>query len=205
MKVLLADDHDLVRDALSALLIAEEPDIDVVTTADLPSALQWVKNEQDFDVIILDMRMPGMNGLDGVQQMLVACHDAKVVLMSGSNVSSEIETALQMGVFGFVPKTIAGAALLNAIKLVAAGEKYLPAYLLSKKSGLSPNNNAPHLTEREREVLAELRRGNSNKEISRTLGIAETTVKLHLRSLSEKLEARNRTDIVVRAIDLGLA
>jgi len=205
MKVLLADDHDLVRDAIGALLRMDEPDLDLTAVKDLPEALSAARGVSDFDAVILDLRMPGMNGLVGVQKMLQAVGETPIMIMSGNASKADVQAALKIGVKGFVPKTLTGKSLINALRLVACGETYVPAaYLGSAPVGQSDTNHIA-LTDRETEVLGQLRQGNSNKEIALALDIAETTVKLHLRSISDKLNARNRTDIVVRAIEVGLA
>lgn len=205
MRVLLADDHDLVRDAISTLLERDDPTISVTCEKDLLSALHACRGSEKFDVIILDLRMPGMNGMSGVRKMVDTCPEIPVIIMSGSASSDDVQTALQIGVKGFVPKTLAGKSLISAIRLVVSGETYVPMSMISNGAKTNPAGNVPRLTPREAQVLAQLRQGNSNKEISLALAIAETTVKLHIRSLSDKFQARNRTDIVIRAIDAGLA
>ncbi len=201
MEILLADDHDLVRDAIGSLLTNADENIRLSMVEDLVSALAMVRKKK-FDVIILDLRMPGMNGLVGAQKMLRAVDNVPVIILSGQAGRSDVRTALKLGVKGFVPKTLAGKSLINAVKLVASGETYCPIDFLSNQKSNSSNI---YITKREEEVLCQLRSGNSNKEISRILEIAETTVKLHIRSLTEKFSARNRTDLVVKAIDKGIA
>ena len=203
MKILLADDHDLVRDALGALLVKDEPAIELVSVSDLPAAMEAFQNEGPFEVVILDLRMPGMDGLSGAERMVRLAGDTPVVIMSGSAQPADVQAALRIGVRGFVPKTLAGKSLVNAVRLVASGEVYVPLEFLTRPA--AGRDDAAGLSERERDVLVELRRGRSNKEIARSLEIAETTVKLHLRSISDKLNARNRTEIVIRAIDAGIA
>ena len=202
MRLLLADDHDLVRDAIASLLSSEDKNVEVISAKDLNEALKISHQEENFDVVILDLRMPGMNGLVGAQKMIEQVGNTPVVLMSGSASTADVRAAHKMGVKGFVPKTLAGKSLINAIRLVASGDAYFPVEMLSPQS--CEKDQGIKLTNRETEVLAQLRHGNANKEIARTLNIAETTVKLHLRSLSEKLNARNRTEILINAIDEGL-
>lgn len=205
MKVLLADDHDLVRDAIGALLRMDELDLELTTTKDLPEALAAVRGVSDFDAIVLDLRMPGMNGLLGAQKMIDRVGDTPIVIMSGNASKADVQAALKIGIKGFVPKTLAGKSLINALRLVICGETYAPAEYLGGADKTSVGKDPSALTAREAEVLGQLRQGNSNKEIARALDVAETTVKLHLRSITDKLNARNRTDIVVRAIEMGLA
>ena len=204
MRILLADDHDLVRDAIGALLQKDDPNIEVQAVEDLSNAIACVRQEASFDVIILDLRMPGMNGLSGVATMQNVSADTPIIIMSGSASTEDVHAALKVGAKGFVPKTLAGKSLINAVRLVASGESYVPTDILTGARKNQGDGLRSPLTPRETEVLSQLRQGHSNKEIAKALSIAETTVKLHVRSLSDKFSARNRTDIVIRAIDAGL-
>ena len=111
---------------------------------------------------------------------------------------------MDLGVRGFVPKTLAGRSLINAVRLVVGGDTYLPADMMMRRDAPALGSAVARLSPREEEVLLQLKQGSSNKEIARLLNVAETTVKLHLCSLSAKLLARNRTDIVMRAIESGI-
>lgn len=204
MKLLIADDHELVRDALVGLLQQDEPDMDVVGVKDLATVLQALKSHQSFDIVLLDLRMPGMNGLSGVQKVIEAAGPTPVALMSGAASRADVKSALELGARGFVPKTLSARSLINAVRLILWGETYLPSSFMTNESAVVGTEDGTSLTDREHQVLKELRHGNSNKEIAKALGIAETTVKLHVRSISDKLNARNRTDIVIKAIDSGL-
>lgn len=204
MNILLADDHDLVRDAIGAMLQNIDPTIHVTTVEDLPSAMACLRGDEAFDIIILDLKMPGMNGLSGISRVLSIRDDIPIIIMSGSASTQDVRTALELGARGFVPKTLAGKSLINAIRLVASGESYVPTDVLTGQDSGKTEGLRAALTKREKEVLAQLRQGHSNKEIARVLSIAETTVKLHVRSLSDKFSARNRTDIVISAIDAGI-
>ncbi|MEO1192888.1 MAG: response regulator transcription factor [Pseudomonadota bacterium] len=204
MKVLLADDHDLVRDGVIAILSRDDPSIKVSSVEDLDRALGLLEDET-FDVVVLDLRMPGMRGLEGLRRMVELYPKVPIVLMSGMISQRDVSEAYAIGVRGFVPKTLAGKSLSNALHLVVSGERYVPSTLLDSRSGqdkaLQPDTV---LSPRETEVLERLSEGASNKEIAHSLQIKETTVKLHLRNLSDKLGARNRTEIVVRAMERGL-
>lgn len=204
MKILIADDHDLVRDALSSLIRDDDKDAVVTCCGDLEGAFKALRADPSYDLALIDLRMPGMNGLDGAGRLIAAFPDLPVVIITGAANQADVRTALSMGVKGFLPKTTKGRALVNALRVVAAGETYVPASLLGSASDLENSGVSQALTPRESEVLAQLREGASNKEIARALDIQETTVKLHLRTLSTKLGARNRTDIVVKAFSSGL-
>jgi DNA-binding NarL/FixJ family response regulator len=206
MRLLFADDHDLVRDAISALMLREDPGLTIVQAHSLDTALAALSGKGPFDVAILDLNMPGMDGREGIVRFRRAATQMPTIILSGSDRIEDVAGALDAGANGYLPKTMASRVLLNAVKLVAAGETYVPAILMERvhqmRAGLERRSGI--LTPRERQVLLELRRGGSNKQIARDLDIQETTVKLHLRTLAGKLHARNRTDIVLRAMDNGL-
>ncbi len=204
MKVLLADDHDLVRDGMIAILSRDDPATDVSAVDDLDAALGLLE-EKSFDVIVLDLRMPGMRGLAGISRVRELYPNLPIVLLSGAISQTDVDEAYELGIRGFVPKTLAGKALVNALRLVVAGERYVPSTMIrDPREQEAIEKAAGTLSPREAQVLQRLAHGASNKEIARALSIQETTVKLHLRNLSDKLDARNRTEIVVRAIEQGL-
>ncbi len=204
MKVLLADDHDLVRDGMIAILSRDDPSIKVTAVDDLGSALGMLE-DHDFDVIVLDLRMPGMRGLAGISRVRELYPDLPIVLLSGAISQGDVDEAYDLGIRGFVPKTLAGKALVNALRLVVAGERYVPSTMLQDPQEQDTiEKTAGTLSPREAQVLQRLSHGASNKEIARALSIQETTVKLHLRNLRDKLDARNRTEIVIHAMEKGL-
>ncbi|WP_102225181.1 response regulator transcription factor [Acidimangrovimonas sediminis] len=202
MKVLLADDHALIRDTLLAYLEKEE-DLEVVTAEDLPAAVVQLARSGPFDVILLDYAMPGMNGLEGLTRMR-ALTDAPVAIMSGSATRRIADEALAQGAAGFVPKTIGAKALIHAVRYMGAGEVFAPVQMLDTQVPGAPDALAEKLTEREREVLEGLCRGLANKEIARDLGLQEVTVKLHVKNLCRKLDAKNRTQAALLARDAGM-
>ena len=206
MRILVADDHDLVRDAICTLLLSGDASLKIEKASDFSGTLDLIRAKGLFDILLLDVCMPGMNGLNGPRRLLNEFPAAKIILMSGQLNADDIGAATELGIKGFVPKTQAGRALLNALRLVDCGETYIPAALTAVRAGSGGALRLrASLTERERDVLGQLRQGNSNREIANLLAITESTVKLHLRALSDKLAARNRTDIVIRAIEAGIA
>lgn len=196
-KILLADDHDLVRDTLKLFL--ESGGMGPITVAasvsEAEAALTEPGNEK-FDIVILDYDMPGMNGLDGLRRILQVAAPVPVVLLSGSAAAAVARDAIGAGARGFLSKTMPATALTAAIQLILGGETFFP---FSLDSG--PAEERISLTVREQEVLQLLAEGLSNKEIARELGVQEVTVKLHVRTLSRKLGARNRTHAVMIARD----
>lgn len=200
MRILLADDHTLVREALAAYVQHAAPQTQVTTADTLDAALALVPTAS-WDIVILDLRMPGMNGLEGLDRMIAAVGAVPVALMSGSASPELVREAVTHGARGFFPKTLSAPGILPAIQLVVAGERYIPA------SGMDGSEEAPadgdprlgSLSNRERSVLDFLTRGCSNKEIARTLNLHEATIKLHVRGICRKLGAKNRTQAAMIA------
>lgn len=199
MRILVADDHDLVREMVSAYLAGEGLG-EVTLAADLDEALRLVEQSAPYDLVLLDYDMPGMQGLAGLRTMLAANAGKPVALISGA-VSPEVaEEALEIGAAGFVPKTMGAKSLVAAVRLMASGESFAPLSLiprpkLPEESLLSP---------REFDVLRGVAAGRSNKEIARDLDLQEVTVKLHVKTMSRKLGAKNRTHAAMLARDRKL-
>jgi two-component system nitrate/nitrite response regulator NarL len=204
VRVLIADDHDLVRDGLISLLERGAPEMAASAVGDLASARRALGGAREpFDIVLLDLRMPGMRGYSDVSELVCDFPDTKIVLFSGSASASEIFKALDGRVAGFIPKTLPGTAVVSALRLIASGQRYFPADAVGLLARDHAANNYA-LSRREFDVLAELRQGRANKEIGRNLGIEEPTVKLHIRSLCTKIEAKNRTELVLKAMELRL-
>jgi len=203
MKILIADDHDLVRDTLAAFLEAEGG-IAVETAEDLDGALAAVDGNGAFDLLLLDYTMPGMHGLDGLRRALEANGGKPVAIMSGTAPRTIAQEALETGAIGFLPKTLPAKSLVNAIRFMAAGETYVPVKFLTTEEAEEVNPLAAKLSKREMEVLGGLCRGLANKEIARELDLQEVTIKLHVKTLCRKLDAKNRTQAAMIAKEAEL-
>ena len=204
MRILIADDHDLVRDTIAAFLSAEAG-VEAETVSDLEAALERAGPEARWDLILLDYGMPGMDGLDGLDRMLAAVGDVPVAIMSGTATRQVAEDALGRGAIGFLPKTLGAKSLVNAVRFMAAGERYVPVSFLQATDPATAQAPGGPLSQRERQVLDGLVRGLSNKEIARELDLQEVTIKLHVKTLCRKLGAKNRTQAALAARDAGLA
>lgn len=201
MKILVADDHDLVRETIAAFLLAEGM-TSVATMATLDEVLAALQTER-FDLVLLDQNLPGMTGLDGLTQAAQAGPGSPVALMSGSSSRELAEAAVAAGAIGFVPKKMPARSMVAAVRLMARGESFAPVGLL--RSDAAPGAPLALLTRREVSVLRGICEGKSNKEIARDLDLQEVTVKLHVKTLSRKLSARNRTHAAMIARNGGLA
>lgn len=205
MRILLADDHDLVRETLAAFLLAEGF-AEVRTVGDLSATLAELAGQIRFDLVLLDYQMPGMNGLEGLLKAkeAVSAANAKtpVAIISGTTNRELAEAALAAGAAGFVPKTLASRAMVAAVQAMASGEVFAPLSLLMQDTPVAEVLAA--LTKREVDVLRGICEGKSNKEIARDLDLQEVTVKLHVKTLSRKLGAKNRTHAAMIARDAGM-
>ena len=204
MKLLIADDHDLLKDTL-VFFVEGEGSIETVTASDLDEALAVVDAQGPFDLIMLDYNMPGMSGLTGLKRALTHNGEQKVALISGIAKRSVAEEALALGAAGFIPKTISAKSFINAVKFMAMGEKYAPIdFMTAEDKSATPNPLAEKLSRRELQVLEGLSQGKSNKEIARDLDLQEPTIKLHVKTLYRKIGAGNRTQAALIAKDEGL-
>ena len=205
LRILLADDHRLVRENLSAFLEMMEKDVRVFQAANFKEAEAIATRQPDLDVIILDLMMPGMNDLSGVSTMRGLRPDVPLAILSGSTRPEHIKGALDLGAKGFIPKTIGGQALLSVLRLILSGDTYIPPIALSAERQGDGQDRGPYddLTAREKEVLNLLIDGDTNKRIAKELEIQEVTVKVHLQKVFKKLGVSNRTEAVSKALGKG--
>ncbi|MCU4655217.1 response regulator transcription factor [Roseibacterium sp. SDUM158016] len=199
MKILLADDHDLVRETIAAFLASEGFEA-VYGTGSLDEAVTAYRSWGPFDLVLLDLNMPGMGGLDGLRRMFAVAGDTPVAIISGVAQPDKVQAAIEAGARGFLPKTMSAKSISAAIRFMAAGEIYMPYALMQQGAATDGFDLKP----RERDVLRGLSEGLSNKEIAIKLALQEVTVKLHVKTLSRKLNARNRTHAAMIARDNGL-
>lgn len=210
MRLLLADDHQIVREGLRWML-SGEPDIDIVGEVDDGRQLLDVLDRGGVDVVLLDVRMPGLSGLEALQSLSGTERTTRrpaVVILSMHQEPSVVRRAIELGAAGYLLKSSTRDQLLAALRHVAAGHCYVQAEvtgpLLDQVAGRRPLATVPTLTERELDVLELVAAGHSNKQIAVRLGLSEDTVKGHLRGVFAHLGAGNRTQAVVMASRLEL-
>lgn len=179
----------------------ETGDFDVWSATTIGDALDSIRTIGQFDVILLDYHMPGISGMDGVRSLMEA-NGKGVVLFSGQISGAIIQHALDIGVMGFIPKTLPLRSLQHALNLVATGEVYVPVKSLSEKTPHETSDTP--LKPRETAVLVRLCEGLQNKEIGRDLGISEVLVKADVKSICRKMGLRNRTEVALKARQDGL-
>lgn len=210
MRVLVVDDHSIVRDGLAALLEQVGPDIEVFQAADAEEGLQLLDQGDDFDLVILDLFIPGVDGFEAISAFGLKRPELPVIVLSSSEDPGDVRTALANGALGYVPKSASQHVLLSAIKLVMNGDLYVPPLVLAETSAAKPHAAVaprPHdrsLTPRQLEVLRLLCEGDPNKTIATKLNLSEKTVKAHISLIYKALNVANRTQASKAARDAGL-
>ncbi len=211
MRILIAEDHELILEGLKVVLRRLGADTTIRACRAFADALAAAK-EDDFDLVLLDRDLPGMNGIAGVEVFRAYFPAPRVVVLADQVRRHEVLEAIRYGAMGFVPRTLGVEALLSALGLVLSGERFVPADLLSAEVLPGPGHELPDaardgsfraLSGREADVLERLLDGLTNKEIGRALDIQEVTVKLHLRSVYRKLGVKNRAQAVGRTLKFG--
>ena len=208
MKVLLVDDHALIREALRSVFADVRPQAEVFDAVGRAQALEQAELHRELALIVLDLALPDGNGLDLLMELRSRLPNADVVVLSASSEPGIVAKALRLGAQGFIPKSAPYAVMIAAFQLVLAGGIYVPAEILAAVQdavpgdllAVLPTDNQDHgnlaLTERQREVLALLVQGKSNKLICRELQIAEPTVKNHITAILKALKVSSRTEAI---------
>lgn len=194
--IILADDHALVLDAISHLLTGEGRHA-VRSAASVGETEALIAQGPVPDLVLLDYRMPDMHDLQGLERVRALLPGIPVALISGSAGGPVASAAIEAGAAGFLPKTLTRDEMLDAVHRMLEGETYVPP-------APSDGSLAATLTRREYDVLRGVAQGLSNKEIARNLELTEVTVKLHVKTMCRKLDARNRTHAAMLALELGL-
>lgn len=200
---LIADDHALVRDALSISVAARWPQAAVWEATDYPSA--WAQAEQQPDLCLVDLSMPGSAPREGVAHLMRIAPAAHVMVITGLDDDDLMLALLGDGVAGFISKSANSAVITAAIGLVLAGGRFVPPRVaqLAVRAGMV-EAKTERLSSRQVEVLRLIGDGETNKEIARTLAISPATVKVHIAQAMSALGAANRTDAAMKARDLGV-
>jgi two-component system NarL family response regulator len=198
---LLVDDHPVVRDGLVAILHQGEPDLEVVGEAGdgKEAVTRW--RELRPTVTIMDLQLPGQTGVEAITAIRREDPEARVLVLTTFDGDADIQRALEAGARGYLLKNVRRATLIEAVRAVAAGQRYLPPATAAR---LVEAMESERLTARELDVLALLAKGMRNREIAEELRLAEPTIKIHVNNLLRKLEVKDRTEAAVVALRRGL-
>ena len=212
MKILVVDDHHLIREGLRPLLeeIAEGEVVEVLEADSLARALEAAARHPDLDLALLDLRLPDVVGFEAVTRLRERQAALPVVVMSGDNEPGLVRAAFDHGALGFIPKSSSPKVVLGALRLVLAGGTYIPPEAFHAPAQAAPRNadtrpgEALDITPRQREVLRLMLAGKSNKSIGRELALAEGTVKNHVAAVLKALGVTTRTQAVIAAGQRGI-
>lgn len=210
-RALLADDHTMVREALSQMLERLDPTLQMRQAKNVDEVLAILRADSNFALLLLDYHMPGMDGVRTVEQLKREFPDLPIGIITGYVPSEAVEPLIAVGSIGVFPKAMSGPSLLMALKLAMSGQAYVPwsGDLTSSEFGRgnqmgAPSTPLPDLSERQKEVLTYVVGGSPNKEIARKLGLSEVTIKIHVASLCRKFSVANRTQLATAAMSAGI-
>jgi DNA-binding NarL/FixJ family response regulator len=204
IRALIADDHELFRSGLKQLLVDVLRAEDVREAETFDQTIEMLTTDGAGDLVLVDLRMPGMNGAEALAALRDGFPDAKIAVVSAWEERAEILAALSAGVHGYIPKSLSSAEIATALRSILEGRIYVPAAIGRREPGAPAAPTSPSLsgqdklTGRQKEVLTELLKGQASKEIARTLDIAEGTVKIHLAAIYRVLGVRTRAEAIAR-------
>lgn len=215
-KILIADDHPLFREAISSVIASGFEGSEILETDDLDSALIIAKENDDLDLILLDLNMPGMHGLNGLITLRNEAPTIPVVIVSAEEEKQVVLQAITYGAVGFITKSSPRVKMTEAIQQILNGNVYLPSDIIrtgKESTGRRRRNEdnpvSPELlnslTRRQLLVLERMSKGESNKQIAYNLNIAETTVKAHVSAILRKLSVHNRVQAILSASDVDFS
>lgn len=200
IKVLVVDDHPLIRLGVSAMINAQHDTEVVAQAGNGKDAIELFRGHQP-DVTLMDLRMPGMSGVETIRAIRASNPRARFVVLTSYEGDEDIHQALAAGALGYLVKGMPHEALMEAVRRVNAGFRFLPPPVVRSLAGRLPNSE---LSAREKEVLLLIARGKSNREIADLLGITEATVKCHVSVILKRLDANDRTHAAILALERGI-
>lgn len=204
LQVLIADDHELFRSGLKQLVVDSLGAEHVREADSLDTAIEALTNDGAGDLILVDLRMPGMNGAESLAALRDGFPSAKIAVVSAWEERADILAALGAGVNGYIPKSLPSSEITAALRSILDGRIFVPAAIGKREPGAGAGGAEngmlaqDKLTLRQKEVLNELLKGQASKEIARTLDIAEGTVKIHLAAIYRALGVRTRAEAIAK-------
>jgi len=213
LKILLVDDHHLIRDGMRPVLerLASGEPVEVFEAESFEAAVQAAERHHDLDLVLLDLRLPGVTHFEALEGLRERFASLPIVLMSGDDDPDLVRGAIDRGALGYIPKSSTSEVILNAIRLVLSGGTYVPLEAIGRTARAAPTASSTEhiasrlgITPRQADVLALLLAGKSNKVISRELNLAESTVKNHIAAIFRALDVTTRVQAVLAAAKLGI-
>ncbi|MBB3104533.1 response regulator [Azomonas macrocytogenes] len=210
-KILIADDHPLFREAIHNVVSDGFPGSTILETADLDTTLALTREHENLDLILLDLNMPGMHGLNGLISLRNEAPTIPVVIVSAEQDKQVVLQAITCGAVGFITKSSPRPQMIEAIEQILNGNVYLPSDIIRTQQSTTRHNlpesiiatqQLQALTRKQLMVLERMTRGESNKQIAYNLHIAETTVKAHVSAILRKLNVHNRVQAILSASDI---
>lgn len=207
MTILIADDHPLFRDALRQVVGEALPDVEIVEAHNLTAAKDYLAVHDDLDLILLDLNMPGVNGLSGLVDLREMTPTTPIVVVSASEESGTIERSMACGASGYIPKSLPKNEMVAAIGEVMSGRLFRPQLAESEQTAPADAQSdvlkrVATLTRKQRMVLSMIARGKSNKIIAYELDVTDTTVKAHVTAILRKLKVTSRTQAAIMAREI---
>lgn len=219
MKIIVADDHALIREGLERTLKSFDEDAEIIHADDSVSVLSQLESHNDTKIVLLDLFMPGANGFELLTKICNTYTNIPVIVISSADEPRNMRKAIDCGASGFIPKSASTEIMISAFMLVCNGGVYIPPDMLRQQSSskdTAVKNSysvslidetkaaATNLTRRQTDVLDLMARGMSNKEIARALDVSEHTIKIHVTAILKLFNAENRTEAVVMAHNAGV-
>lgn len=200
IRILIVDDHPVVRAGLTSML-GTQAELEVIASASSGHAALTMLEKMIADVVLLDLRMPGMSGVETIHEIKRAWHAARIIILTSFETDEDIYRAVQAGAQGYLLKDTSLRDMVEAIREVHGGKRYIPRDIAAR---LAERMMRAELTARELEILKMLSKGLTNKQIGHALSISDNTVKNHVNSVIEKLEVSDRTEAATTAIQRGI-
>lgn len=205
MQILIVDDHILFREGLCYVLNRLENEVTILEANDYDDAFKLLSNNEDISLVLLDLFMPGKNGFAVLETARQQYPLLPIIVLSASKNKGDMQRAMAMGAMGYIAKDSTSELMLNVIKLVLSGGLYIPPEMLTQQQGEPKVKNPNELTPRQKQVMAMIAQGLSNKVIAADLGVAEATIKMHVTSIMKSLGVSNRTQAVIVVKELGVS
>lgn len=205
MKFLLVDDHILFREGMKHILHEMQPDVEVLEASNSTEAITMNSTVPDINLILLDLQLPDLDGLSTMKKILSTSPTSLIVILTASELLSDMRLALTSGAMGYISKNVAPGIMIRALQLVLSGGIYVPPAMITYIKNIDNQDNEKiYLTPRQTEILKLIIDGHSNKQLAVKLGLTEATIKTHVSAIFKVLKVKNRTQAAMMAQSMEL-